>query len=88
MIGNDLLHNCAGVLPSDVTQANRTAKMQELDTQLAGLFVTRAAISNVPADTFDDFLELHVEALSWIARENATPIEERLARVRARYRLI
>ncbi|MFA3919684.1 hypothetical protein [Ruegeria hyattellae] len=88
VIGNDLLHNCAGVLPSEVIQANRTAKMRELDAQLSGLFVTRAAISDVSADDFDDFLERHVEALARIAREHASPIADRLSKVRARYRLL
>ncbi|MEH6647704.1 hypothetical protein [Sulfitobacter sp.] len=31
VIGSDLQQNCCGVLPSDVIQANRTAKMRELD---------------------------------------------------------
>lgn len=47
VIGNDLQHNCCGVLPSDVVHANRAAKMREIDAQLCGLFVTRAAISDV-----------------------------------------
>ncbi|MDP5220254.1 hypothetical protein Q5Y75_23980 [Ruegeria sp. 2205SS24-7] len=87
VIGNDLMQNCAGVLPCDVIQANRAAKMRELDAQLAGLFVTRAAISDVSAEQFDDFMERHVEALARIAREHASPIEDRLNKVRARYRL-
>jgi len=87
VIGNDLLHNCAGVLPSDVIQANRTAKMRELDAQLSGLFITRAAISGVSADGFDEFMERHIEALARISREHPLAVAERIEKAKGRYRL-
>ena len=86
VIGNDLLHNCAGVLPSDVIHANRMAKMRELDAQLSGLFITRAAISDVSADDFDEFMEGHVEALMRVVKEHGGSVEERIAKAGARYR--
>ena len=86
VIGNDLLHNCAGVLPSDVIRANRTAKMRELDAQLSGLFITRAAISDVSADEFEEFMECHVDVLSRLVKEHENPIEERMAKAIAKYR--
>ncbi|WP_170601376.1 hypothetical protein [Ruegeria arenilitoris] len=87
VVGNDLLHNCAGVLPCDVIRANRTAKMRELDAQLAGLFVTRAAISDVSADNFFEFMENHVEALARLVKENTMSVEERLLKAQCKYRL-
>ncbi len=87
VVGNDLLQNCAGVLPSDVTEANRAAKMRELDAQLAGLFVTRAAISDVSADSFNEFLEKHTEVVVRLIEENSTPLPERLTKARGKYRL-
>ena len=87
VIGNDLLLNCAGVLPSDVIHANRKAKMRELDAQLSGLFITRAAISDVSADRFDEFMENHVEALERLVTENRTPLDERISKARGKYRL-
>ncbi len=87
VVGNDLLQNCAGVKPSDVMDANRFAKMRELDAQLAGLFVTRAAISDVSADSFSDFLENHSDVLARLVAEHTTPLEERLAKARGKYRL-
>ncbi|WP_419740284.1 hypothetical protein [Ruegeria sp.] len=68
-------------------ETNRAAKMRELDSQLAGLFVTRAAISDVTADEFNNFLEHHIEALVRIVNEHTTPLEERLAKSRGKYRL-
>lgn len=87
VIGNDLMQNCAGVLPCDVMDANRAAKMRELDAQLAGLFVTRAAISDVSADSFSDFLESHSDVLVRLVEENTTPLEERISKARGKYRL-
>ena len=87
MIGNDLLLNCAGVLPSEVIHANRNAKMRELDAQLLGLFITRAAISHVSADDFGEFLESHTEALERLLAEHQTPLEERISKARGRYQL-
>ena len=87
IIGNDLQHNCCGVLPSDVIHANRAAKMREIDAQLSGLFVTRAAISHVSAKAFEEFMEHHIEALQRIVGEHPTSLEERLAKAQARYRL-
>jgi hypothetical protein len=87
VIGNDLLHNCAGVLPCDVIYANRAAKMRELDAQLSGLFITRAAISGVSADGFEEFMENHVEALAQLAGGHPVPVKERIAKARGRYRL-
>lgn len=87
VVGNDLLQNCAGVLPCDVMEANRAAKMRELDAQLAGLFVTRAAISDVSTDSFGDFLESHSDVLARLIEENSTPLPERLAKARGKYRL-
>ena len=87
VVGNDLLQNCAGVLPSDVIQANRMAKMRELDAQLSGLFITRAAISDVTAEEFTDFMESHVEALTRQTQEHPVSIEDRLSRAGAKYQL-
>lgn len=87
VIGNDLMRNCAGVLPSDVIQANRMAKMRELDAQLAGLFVTRAAISEVAAEEFTDFMENHIEALIRQTQEHPVPIKDRIAKAGAKYQL-
>ena len=86
VIGNDLLQNCAGVLPSDVIHANRMAKMRELDAQLSGLFITCAAISDVSADDFDKFMKNHVWALLRLVKEHQVPVEERIAKAGARYR--
>ncbi len=87
VIGNDLHENCAGVLPCDVVKANRMAKMRELDAQLLGLFVTRAAISGVDAEGFAEFMETHVEALERLAKEHPQPIAERIAKAGSRFRL-
>ena len=87
VIGNDLLLNCAGVLPSDVIHADRNAKMQELDAQILGLFITRAAISDVSSDEFGEFMESHVEALTRMVAEHKTPLEKRISKARGRYRL-
>lgn len=87
VVDNDLMQNCAGVLPSDVIQANRAAKMRELDAQLGGLFVTRAAISDVNAKEFADFMENHVEALIRQTQEHPIAIEEPLAKAKAKYQL-
>ncbi|SLN64584.1 hypothetical protein ROA7450_03418 [Roseovarius albus] len=86
VIGNDLLHNCAGVLPSDVIQANRMAKMRELDAQLLGLFITRAAISEVEASGFEAFMETHIESLGRRIEEHSQPLSERIAKAQRRYR--
>ncbi|MFZ3584317.1 hypothetical protein ACOI1H_19450 [Loktanella sp. DJP18] len=87
IIANDLMVNCCGVLPSDVIQANRAAKMRELDAQLCGLFVTRAAISDVQADDFEEFMDQHVAALMRLSDEHATDLNERLTKAKARYHL-
>ncbi|MES0826108.1 hypothetical protein [Ruegeria sp. SCP11] len=87
VVGNDLHQNYAGVLPSDVIQANRAAKMRDLDAQLAGLFVTRAAISEVSADSFGDFLDSHSDVLLRLVEEHTASLEERLAKARGKYRL-
>lgn len=86
VIGTDLLQNCAGVLPSDVIHANKMAKMRELDAQLAGLFINRAAISGVSADGLEEFMESHTEALMRQIKEHPVQLEERIAKVEARYR--
>lgn len=67
--------------------ANRIAKMREMDALLSGLFVTRAAISGVSADGFDEFMESHVEALARLVSEHSVSVEERIAKARGRYRL-
>lgn len=85
VIGNDLLKNCAGALPSDVIHANRIAKMRELDAQLSGLFITRAAISDVFADDFEGFMERHVEALMRLVGEHPVSIEVRIAKAYERF---
>lgn len=86
VISNDLLQNRAGVLPSDVIHANRAAKMRELDVLLSGLFITRAAISDVPGDRFEEFMENHVESLTRLVGEHSVSVEERIAKALGRYR--
>ncbi|MEH6740871.1 MAG: hypothetical protein V7695_20340 [Sulfitobacter sp.] len=87
VVTNDLMVNCCGVQPSDVISANKSAKMRELDSQLCGLFVTRAAISDVQADDFEEFMDAHVAALMRLSDEHATKLEEKIAKAKARYRL-
>lgn len=69
VIGNDLSAHCCGVQPDQVIYANRNAKMRELDRQLLGLFVSRAAISDVQQDEFYAFMERHIDALQRRAPE-------------------
>jgi hypothetical protein len=61
--------------------------MHELDAQLCGLFVTRAAISDVQVDDFEEFMDRHVAALMRLSDEHATKLGERIAKAKARYRL-
>lgn len=86
-IKNGLHTHCAGVVPSDVIEANRNAKMRELDAMIAGMFVTRAALSGVSGDEFEDFMETHVEALGRVVSEHNIPVGDRIGKARARYRL-
>ncbi len=87
VISNDLLQNRVGVLPRNVIHANRIAKMRELDALLSGIFITRAAISDVPADEFEVFMEKHVEALLRLVEEHSISVEERFSKAQGRYRL-
>jgi hypothetical protein len=85
-IRNDLAVHCCGVLPNQVIFANKIAKMRELDRQLLGLFVSRAAISEVSPDEFDGFMESHVDALLRYSEEHPKTLEERLQKASGRYR--
>lgn len=85
-IGCDLMVNCCGVLPSDVIFANRTAKMRELDRQLLGLFITRAAISDVPPEDFYAFMEHHTDALRRYSEDHPKTLAERLQKAGGKYR--
>jgi len=85
VINDELLQNCAGVLPSDVIYANRIAKMREIDALLSGVFITRAAISDVSGDEFEEFMERHVESLMLLIGEHSISIEERIAKVASKY---
>jgi hypothetical protein len=85
-IGNDLAVHCCGVLPSQVIFANKTAKMRELDRQLLGLFVSRAAISEVSPEAFNGFMESHVDALQRYSEEHPKTLDERLQKASGRYR--
>jgi hypothetical protein len=85
-IRNNLAVHCCGVLPSQVIFANKIAKMRELDRQLLGLFVSRAAISAVAPDEFNGFMENHVDALLRYSEEHSKTLEERLQKASGRYR--
>ena len=87
VIGTRLSENRSGVLPSNVIYANRIAKMRELDTLLSGLFITRAAISDVSANEFEEFMERHVGTLMLLVGEHSISVKERIAKARGRYRL-
>ena len=85
-IGNDLSVHCCGVQPNQVINANRIAKIRELDRQLLGLFVSRAAVSDVAPCDFYDFMERHIDALQRYSEEHPKPLEERLQKASGRYR--
>ncbi|WP_282181769.1 hypothetical protein [Aliiroseovarius marinus] len=85
-IGQDLNAHCCGVQPSDVIFANRIAKMRELDRQILGLFVTRAAISDVQPRDFYEFMERHTEALQQSSEDHHKTLEERLLKAGGKYR--
>jgi hypothetical protein len=88
VIASDLHQNCCGVLPSDVAEANRTAKMRELDRQLLGLFITRAALSDVTESEMFEFMENHIGALQRQCDDHPKTLEERLAKAAGRYRWV
>jgi hypothetical protein len=88
VVGTDLLVNCCGVLPNDVRDANKTEKMREIDAQLLGLFVTRAAISDVASSDFHDFMENHVSALQTYSDAHPVALDERIGKAGSRYRLV
>ncbi|UWR79985.1 hypothetical protein K4K97_15510 [Phaeobacter inhibens] len=86
VIANDLHENCSGVLPSEVIETNRAEHMRMLDRQILGLFVSRAAASEVQPGEFQDFLDSHIETLKRLSEEHPTPLPERLSKAAARYR--
>jgi len=87
VIGNNLANYRSGVQPSTIIQANREAKMRELDAQLAGLLITRAAISGVSGDGFYEFLDRHAETLALLIKEHSVVVDDRIAKAGAKYRL-
>jgi hypothetical protein len=87
-VNNDLLVDRCGVLPSDIRDADKTEKMREIDAQLLGLFVTRAAISDVTSDEFCDFMDNHVSALQRYSDEHQVDLDERIGKAAARYRWV
>jgi hypothetical protein len=85
-IETTLTDHCCGVEPNQVIFANKDAKMRELDRQILGLFVTRAAISDVPEEAFFAFMDQHTEALRRNSDEHPKTLEERLQKAGAKYR--
>lgn len=82
----DLHENCSGVQPSDVIETNRAEHMRMLDRQILGLFVSRAAASDVKPNDFKHFLDTHIEAIKRYSDEHPAPIDERLGKAACRYR--
>ncbi|WP_240482088.1 hypothetical protein [Ruegeria marisrubri] len=82
----DLQENCSGVLPSEVIETNRAEHIRMLDRQILGLFVSRAAASEVKPHEFRDFLDGHIEAIKRQSNEHPVPIGERLGKAASRYR--
>jgi hypothetical protein len=77
-IVNVLHGNRSGVMPQNVKDANRAEHMRMLDRQILGLFVSRAATSDVNGPDFEISMERHVEALHRYSEENPSTISERL----------
>ena len=85
VIATDLGGMRSGVVPDEVKDANRSEHMRMLDRQLLGLFVSRAAASEIISDAFAELMEAHVEALLRASDEHPVPIGERLGRAAGRY---
>jgi len=62
--------------------------MREIDAQLLGLFVTCAAISDVPSGNFHEFMEDHVSALQRHSDEHPVALDERIGKAGTRYRWV
>lgn len=86
-VESGLLVYASRVIPSDVIYADKMQKWRELDARLLGLFVTRAALSDVNPEEFEVFMDRHVQALALISKEHDTRIGERFGKVLRRYRL-
>lgn len=78
-------HSC-GLVPTDILFANKLAKIRQIDTQLMGLFLKRAAISDVQETDLPAFMERHVEALLDYAKDHPKTLAERLQKVGGNYR--
>ncbi|MDW3117825.1 MAG: hypothetical protein R8G60_08560 [Roseovarius pacificus] len=85
-IESGLHENIAGVCPREIKDANRAEHMRMLDRQLLGLFIARAAVSDVEADNFSNFMESHVNALQQLSDEHPLPLDKRIGKAAARYR--
>ena len=46
--------------------------------------ITRAAISTVSGDEFEEFMERHVEALARLVSEHSVSVDERIAKAQGR----
>lgn len=73
-------------MPTDIIYANKLAKIRQLDAQLMGLFLTRAAISDVQETDLPAFMERHVEALLEYAKDHPQTLAERLQKAGSKYR--
>lgn len=54
---------------------------------IAGMLVTRAALSGVSGDGFEDFMEAHVDTLARVVSEHSAPVGDRISKARAKYRI-
>lgn len=75
----------SGVLPCEVIFAHRTAKRRQIDRQILGLFITRAAISDVGPDDFNDFMDHHTSTLQYLSDEHPRTVAERLQKAGGKY---
>lgn len=77
----------SGLASNRLSANRRTSKTRSLDAQLFGFFVSRAAISGFHARDLSAFVDTLVEVLQRSFEDLAKPLEERLAKAKARYRL-
>lgn len=75
----------SGATPATVKTANRAAHKRMLDGLILGLMVSRAAAESVDIEDFNAFLKQHCHHLQSHSNQHPVPVDERLAKAKARY---
>lgn len=87
-IAEDIALMRSGVCPEEIRQVDRAAFLEQIDRQILGCLVSRAAAQEIPTERFEGWVHSQAKRLIELSRRHPISLHDRMLRAVAKKRFV